>query len=252
MKSRLTLKAKPPAVGVAAAALLIFFQLHGWAFEQPAPRVSRADALTKHISYLASPQLTGRGVDTQGIQLARDYIARQFASYGLAPGGDDGTFLQSFELTTGVAVKEPTALALTASKPLALNEDWTPLGISASGKVESELVFAGYGITTRDYDYDDYKGIDARGKIVIVLRYEPPPKDGRSPFRNAPQYSNYATLRAKVDNARDHGAAALILVDLQPARAGGRELISIRNSYGRGDNKIVAAQVKTAVDRVLD
>jgi aminopeptidase YwaD len=236
-------RAKRPSSAITALVLLVCFSFSAWSFDLPA-QSSRSETLKKHISYLASSELTGRGVDTPGIKLARDYIAREFASYGLAPGGDDGTYLQSFELTTGVAIKEPTALALESDKPLRPDEDWTPLGISASGKVEGELVFASYGITVKDFDYDDYKGIDAKGKIVIVLRYEPPPKDDKSPFRKAPQYSNYATLRAKVDNARDHGAAGLILVDLQPLRAGGRELISIRNSYARGDNSVVAAQVK--------
>src|SRR4051812_31030344 len=188
MKRQLPPLLKRPSIAVAVAGLLIFFSLRGWSFELPL--TFRAETVKKHISYLAAPELTGRGVDTPGIKLARDYIAREFASYGLAPGGDDGTYLQSFELTTGVAVKQPTVLALDADKPLVLNQDWSPLGLSASGKIDSQLVFAGYGITAKDYDYDDYRGIDAKGKIVVVLRYEPPPKDEKSPFRKAPQYSN--------------------------------------------------------------
>lgn len=245
MNAQLTAWKKSWTVGFAAASFLFFLHLSAWTFDLSAP--SDPAALKAHVTYLASPELTGRGVDTPGITLARDYIARQFSRYGLQPGGDDGTFLQSFELTTGVAVKEPTVLALDGNQPLALNEDWAPIGLSASGTARGELVFAGYGITAKDYPYDDYADIDAKGKIVVVLRYEPPPKDDKSPFRKAPRYSNYATLRAKADNAREHGAVGMILVDIEAPRAGARELISTRNSYSRGDNKVIALQVKRAV-----
>jgi hypothetical protein len=129
---------------------------------------------------LASDELTGRGVDTPGIKLARDYIAREFAKYGLRPGGDNGGYLQGFDVATGVAVKQPTSIAFGEQPPLGLNEDWSPLGLSGSGNTEADVVFAGYGITAKEYGYDDYAGIDVKGKIVLVLRYEPPPKDERA------------------------------------------------------------------------
>jgi hypothetical protein len=228
-------------------ALFTLFWLSAWAFEIPSPLSSATDALRERVRYLASDELTGRGVDTPGIKLARDYIAREFARDGLLPGGDNGTYFQSFDAATGVVVKQPTTLTLGNDSTVALNEDWTPLGLSASGRVESEVVFAGYGITVKDYGYDDYAGIDAKGKIVIVLRYEPLPKNDDSPFKQPPRYSTHATLRAKANNARDHGAVGLILVDLQPERGGARELISTRSSFSRIDNAVVAAQVKRAV-----
>lgn len=245
MNAQPTAREKKWTVGLVAASCLFFLHLSGWTFDLAAP--SDPAALKVHVTYLASPELTGRGVDTPGINLARDYISGEFSRYGLQPGGDDGTFLQSFELTTGVAVKDPTTFALDINKPLSLNEDWAPIGLSASGMVSGELVFAGYGITAKDYPYDDYADIDARGKIVVVLRYEPPPKNDKSPFRKAPRYSNYATLRAKADNAREHGAVGMILVDVEAPRAGARELVSTRNSYARGENKVVALQIKRAL-----
>ena len=225
--------------------LVLLTRLYASALEIPAPSTA-PDSLRAHARYLASDELTGRGVDTAGIKLARDYIAREFARYGLRPGGDNGGYLQSFDVVTGVRVTQPAQLSVGGA-PLALHDDWVPLGFSASGKAEGELVFAGYGITAKDYGYDDYEGIDVKGKIVIVLRYEPPPKDDKSPFRKAPQYSNHATLRTKVNNARAHGAAALILVDLHHEGAEQRELISTRRSLSRGGNSLVAAQAKRRV-----
>src|SRR5436309_1189388 len=229
------------------AGLVLFFAFGGWTLELPSLPVSPANALKDHVRYLASDELTGRGIDTPGIKLARDYIAREFVKYGLVPGGDNGSYFQGFDVTTGVAVQQPTALALDHGAPLALNEDWTPLALSNSGKVEEEVVFAGYGITAKDYGYDDYAGIDVKGKIVIVLRYEPPPKDDKSPFQKPPRYSAHATLRAKANNARDHGAAAMILVDLNRREEAGQELISTRSGFSRNTNGVIAVQVQRQV-----
>ena len=220
--------------------------LTGWTPE-PRAQVSAAKVghdLAQHAKYLASEELTGRGVGTPGIDLARDYIAAEFAKYGLRPGGENGGYLQSFDVAVGLAVKEPSNLRLGTEAPLIINEDWVPLGFSASDKVAAELVFAGYGITAKDYGYDDYEGIDVKGKVVLVLRYEPPPKDASSPFKKFPQYSIHSALRAKANNARDHGAIGMILVDLHDAGRDKAQLLSTSSSLWRGGRSLVAAQVK--------
>ena len=243
------IRPRPPQSRVAAFALSLFtlFWFSAWAFETPTPLTTATDSLLGHVRYLASDELMGRGVDTPGIKLARDYIAGKFVQYGLLPGGDNGSYFQSFETITGVTVKQPTTLMLDGLPALSPEEDWTPLGLSASGHVESNVVFVGYGITVKDYGYDDYAGVDVKGKIVVVLRYEPPPKDDKSPFRKGPRYSTHATLRAKASNARDHGAVGMVLVDLEPLRQGTRELISTSGSFARTNNGILAAQVKRQV-----
>jgi len=153
---------------VATLAFAVLFAVSAWTFEIASTADPRVDRLRDHVRYLASDELTGRGVETPGIKLARDYIAREFAKYGLRPGGDNGSYLQGFDVATGVTVKQPAILALGKQAALKLNEEWVPLGLSGSGKVEGEVVFAGYGITAKDYGYDDYAGIDAKGKIVLV------------------------------------------------------------------------------------
>jgi Peptidase family M28/PDZ domain/PA domain len=232
---------------VATLALAVLVAFSAWTFEIPSTADPRVDRLRDHVRYLASEELTGRGVETPGIKLARDYIAREFAQYGLRPGGDNGGYLQGLDVATGVTVKQPALMAFGKQPALRLNEEWVPLGLSGSGKVESDLIFAGYGITAKDYGYDDYAGIDAKGKVVLVLRYEPPPKDDKSPFQKAPRYSNHATLRAKANNARDHGAVGIILVDLNHSGDEQKELISTLSSLWRGGNSLIAAQVKRGV-----
>ena len=220
--------------------------LTAWTTGTLAQAQSATTELEKHAKYLASEQLTGRGVDTSGIKLARDYIAAEFAQYGLKPGGDDGSYFQGFDVAVGVTVKEPSNLNFAAAAPLVLSEQWVPLGLSASNKVESELVFAGYGITAKDYGYDDYAQVDVKGKIVVVLRYEPPPKNSNSPFKQYPQYSVHSALRTKASNARDHGAIGMILVDMH-SPGDKQELLSTGSSLWRGGRSLVAAQVKREV-----
>lgn len=215
--------------------------------EVPSSSPSLSDEILGHVRYLASDELTGRGVDTPGIELARDYIAQEFKKYGLIPHGENRTYFQKFDAVTGVRVQKPSTLVLGKNSPLAVNEDWLPLGLSGSGFAEGEVVFVGYGITAKDHGYDDYAGVDVKGKIALVLRYEPSPKDDKSPFRKSPHYSRHAALRVKAANARDHGAMGMILVDLHPERGGKRELISLMRTTGSGEIGLVAVQVKRQI-----
>ncbi|HYA28670.1 MAG TPA: M20/M25/M40 family metallo-hydrolase [Acidobacteriota bacterium] len=231
--------------------LTILVALSAWSLETAAP--SATDEILRHVKFLASAETTGRGVDTPGIINARNYIAAEFAKYGLRAGGDNDSYLQSFDVAIGVTVREPSSLQFDNGAALALNDDWTPLGVSASDIADAPLVFAGYGITAKDYGYDDYAGIDVKGKIVLLLRYEPPPKDAKSPFRKPPDYSNHSTLRAKANNARDHGAAGMILVDLNQSGDERTELITTGASLARDGNSVVAAQIKRrALEKWLD
>jgi aminopeptidase YwaD len=253
MRNLMLLNSMRARAVVATLTLAVLFAFSAWTFEIPSLTDPRVERLRDHVRYLASDELTGRGVETPGIKLARDYITREFAKYGLGPGGDNGSYLQGFDVATGVTVKQPALMAFGKQPPLRLNEEWVPLGLSGSGKVEGEVVFAGYGITAKDYGYDDYAGIDVKGKIVLVLRYEPPPKDEKSPFQKAPGYSNHATLRAKANNARDHGAVGMILIDLSHSGDEQKELLSTLSTLWRGGNNLIAAQVKRrAIEKWLE
>ncbi|MGZ8529503.1 MAG: M28 family peptidase [Candidatus Binatia bacterium] len=235
------------AVNIAIAAVflaLVSLATRPWLLSGQEP--TAADELAAHAKFLAAPERSGRGVGTPGIAAARDYIAAEFAKYGLLPGGDNNSYLQSFAVAVGVQVKEPSSLIL-GREPVRLHEDWLPLGLSSSGKIEGEAVFAGYGITAQDYGYDDYAGIDVKGKIVVVLRYEPPPKNNQSPFRKSPDFSSHAALRTKANNAREHGAVGMILIDMDIRADAKTELMSLRSSLWRSGNSLVAAQIKRQV-----
>jgi len=234
-----------PLAGAALACALIL-ALSVWSQELAAPASSQE--IFRHVKYLASDELTGRGVGTPGIALARDYISGEFAKYGLKPGGDGAGYRQEFDVAVGVAVKPPSRLALDGHA-LALDREWTPLGLSANGAIEAPLVFAGYGISAKGYD--DYAGLDVKDKVVVVLRYEPPPRDSDSPFRKPPSYSSHAVLRTKATNARAHGALAMILVDLDQRE--GDPLITPAASLARSHPSLVAVQVKAGtLEKLLE
>lgn len=246
------LRATPGIVG-SSLLLTLLLIVTGRATELPTPSLSPEQGLQKHVRYLASEELLGRGVDTPGIDLARDYIAEEFRKYGLLPRGDNGTYLQALNVVTGVSIKQPSSVVLGNGSPLSLNDDWVPLGLSESGTIDAEVVFVGYGITDQEYGYDDYAGVDVKGKIALVLRYEPAPKDEKSPFQKPPRYSNHSSLHTKARNARDHGAIGMILVDLHHAGEEEKEFVSLRRSLWRSEGGLIAVQVKRQmVERWLE
>ena len=161
------------------------------------------------VTWLADPARTGRGVGTPGIDAAADWIEGQMRAIGLAPAGAEG-YRQVFEAPVGARLLEGNSLSL-AGKDEKLSVDWQPFTFSDDGKVDAEIVFAGYGITAPELGYDDYAGLDARGRIVLLAQDFPGEQDPRSAFRDPKNY-RYGEWRYKVTNARDHGAVAVLAV----------------------------------------
>lgn len=166
----------------------------------------------EHIKYLASDKLEGRFPGTEGIQLARDYISNEFNKYGLTPYGEEG-FFQEFEMVTGVSLGVDNFFKVTGGKKefnIKIKEDFIPLSYSVSGEVQGEIVFAGYGISAPDLNYDDYvdannNPIDIEGKIVLVMKYSPEyglPSD---------RFSKFEDTRFKTIIAREKKAKAMIV-----------------------------------------
>ncbi len=172
------------------------------------PRFDGARAKSE-VTWLADPARTGRGVGTPGIDAAADWIEAQMKAIGLAPAGAEG-YRQVFDAPVGARLLDGNTLAL-GGRAERLLLDWLPFTFSDDGKVEAEVVFAGYGITAADLAYDDYAGIDVKGKIVLVAQDFPGEADPKSPFRD-PKNHRYGEWRYKVTNARDHGAAAVLAV----------------------------------------
>ena len=170
------------------------------------------------VKFLAADEREGRGVGTNGLNQAADYIASRFAEIGLKTSLFDGGPFQKFNMVVATEQGQPNRLAFvhagneqgepqtTELKP---GQQFNPLAIGGSGKFDLPLVFAGYGITAPDEKYDDYAGINVEGKAVLLLRHEPDQGNPHSVF-NGTDHSAYAPFTRKVSNAYQHGAAAVI------------------------------------------
>ncbi len=172
------------------------------------------DAYLRHVEFLASNALQGRGDGTPQLNEAADYIAAQFKAAGLEPAGDDNSYFQKFNIMTGGKIGPGNKLVVktgTGTFDAILAKDFLPVGAGDKGSVEGEVVFAGYGITADEYKYDDYKDIDATDKIVLVLADEPGENDESSPF-NGKQPTFYSHDNAKAANAKYHTARAILIV----------------------------------------
>src|SRR5690606_38585085 len=143
-----------------------------------------------------------------------DYIAERFESLGLAKlDGLDGYF-QPFDFPFGRELKEDaTSLKVGDAEGLAVGKDFMPMAWSTPKEFEGEFVFAGYGINSEQYGYNDYADIDVQGKVVLVLNYEPVTADGKSRFTNTERPSRESRLFSKANAAQEAGAAALLVVN---------------------------------------
>jgi hypothetical protein len=199
----------------------------------------------EHIRFLASDELGGRGNGSEGLDEAADYVASQFERLGLRPGGGDESFFQPFEVTLGGVLGSDNAMRFASEPELRLHRDFEPMSFSGVGEVEAApVVFVGYGITAPEHSYDDYSGINARGKAVMLLRHTPREK-GDGPFD--PQ-RGHATFVTKVVNAKSHGATAVLVVtDPINHRGEPDELVEFGKDLGAHDLGIPAVHLKQEV-----
>ena len=192
--------------------------------ESPAEPVrgeeSAADRIARDVAWLADPVRDGRGVGSAGIAQAASFLEGRFRELGLAPAGDAGGYRQTFEAPVEITAGEQTHLSLGGERISASPASVVPLGFSpVQAKVVGEVVLAGYGITSTDPPRDDYRDLDVRGRIVLVRRFVP----AGGGFDGEEAERRYGDLRSKARTAREHGAAALLVVDLPetaPADAG--------------------------------
>jgi Tol biopolymer transport system component len=171
-----------------------------------------ADRVQRDIAWLSDPAREGRGLGTKGLTAAGEFIEQRLMKLGLTPAGENGTFRDHFEVAKRVLVGKETSLKLADKDADA--GSFQPLAFSAQGKVEGELLLAGHGIVAKELKVDDYKGLNAKGKIVVVRRFVPEDK-----LAQPTDQRRYGDLWYKAVTARAAGAAALIVVDAPTAPA---------------------------------
>ena len=188
--------------------------------EEAAENATAEKRLGEATRFLASRELEGRGLGSHGLDLAADYLAGQFRQIGLKTDLYNGQPFQRFTLPIGTKIGPAERNTLELVGPPAAGEnrptkirfklgvDFNPMALGGSARFDLPLVFVGYGITAKGLGYDDYKGIDAKNKAVIVLRHQPQRSNPHGLFGD--RDSEYAAFRRKVSNAYEHGAAAII------------------------------------------
>ena len=189
---------------------------------------------------------------TAGIEWAAKYIEVAYKKAGLKPLAD-GTYRQEFIVERGRELDRALPLGLTLtgpdSEPMKLNfgKDFIPqLGQSAFDK-EAELVFVGYGITANDHNFDEYKNVDVKDKIVVLIRREPQQNDADSVF-DGTDVSQHARITRKVQSARDAGAAGIIMVnDNVTANTPEKDVLASPDEFGASVARIPFFHVKRSV-----
>ncbi len=182
------------------------------------PRRIDPKSYLAHVKFLASGDLEGRGNGSRGLETAADYIAAKFREAGLEPAGDGGTFFHRFEMTTGMSVDPANSVTLQSGRSSVkfdVGRDYEIVSTSGNASASPEtlpVVFAGYGISAPALRYDDYAGVDARDKAVLIFTHEPQENDPRSAFEGQTNTA-HSTMMRKVEVARQNGARAILIVD---------------------------------------
>ncbi len=193
-----------------------------------------AEKIRATVKTLADDSFEGRGTGQKGGDKAADWIAAQFKSYGLVPAGDNGTYFQhiNFYGVTTDGKQTHFAFVLKSGPEIALKfaDDYvaTDMTHAEKSKIDVPIVWVGYGINAPEYNWDDWKGVDVKGKAVLMLVNEPPSDDPN--FFKARALTYYGRWTYKYEEAARRGAVAAILIHQTEMASYPWEVV--RNSWG--------------------
>jgi len=206
------------------------------------------ERIRAHVKFLASDLLEGRAPGSRGGDLATEYIATQFALLGLKPAGDKGTYFQNFQLV-GVEPQADSQLSFVPATGTAISPKWLDefVGVTYQQRTDAQFdapaVFVGHGIVAPEYKWDDYQGIDVKGKVVVLFTGEPVSNDPK--FFTGRALTYYGRWTYKYEEATRHGAAAVIIIHTTPTASYGWEVV--RSSWGREDQEVKLASGEPAL-----
>ena len=191
------------------------------------------EKIRAQVKFLASDLLEGRGTGARGGDIAAEYIATQFALYGLKPAGDNGSYLQKVAMV-GIATQDDSTFALVPDKGAAhepaqsrwTSSPWTRPA-RRSTDVDAPIVWMGYGIDAPEFNWNDYKDVDVKGKVLLMMVNEPPSDDPK--FFDGKALTYYGRWTYKYEEAARKGAAGVILIHKTDMASYGWDVV--RNSW---------------------
>lgn len=202
-----------------------------------------AKEIQNNINYLASDKLEGRFTGSKGSELAAIFIKTYFEKIGLKPLFKEGYF-QEFPFLYSLKLTKNNSLKFDIKNNyvnLILEKDYTTTPFSGLKEYNGKIIFAGYGISAPKLNYDDYTGLDVKGKAVVIMRYNPEGTDPHS------QFEKYSAYRYKLKTAKEKGASAVIFVNGHSPKDKVDKLMELRYDGAKGANEIAVVQVKRYV-----
>jgi Zn-dependent M28 family amino/carboxypeptidase len=201
------------------------------------------EAVKSHVRFLSSDLLEGRGPGTRGDDIAMQYIAAQFEAAGLKPAGDNGTYIQKVPLIGIATDTVNTSLSFTKNGaavvgPLKLQSDYVgqdKMQVPAD-TLDSDVVFVGHGVVAPEYKWDDYKGLDTRGKTLVMLVDDPPANAKEPDLFKGKARTYYGRWTYKYEIGAAKNADAVILIHTNESAGYGWQVVS--NSWG-GENSFM-------------
>ena len=202
-----------------------------------------------HVRFLSHDLLEGRGTGQRGGDIAAEYIATQFAEYGLKPAGENGSYLQKVPLV-GITTLPETQFTLIPKEGPAVNlkplDEYVAYDQTqqAQSDVDAEIVYVGYGIEAPEYNWDDYKGVEVRGKVLLMLVNEPPSDDPK--FFKGKALTYYGRWTYKYEEAARKGAVGVILIHREDMASYPWEVVRNSNSGEKSYLKLEGPALKVA------
>ncbi|HYA61579.1 MAG TPA: M28 family peptidase [Candidatus Sulfotelmatobacter sp.] len=214
------------------AITVVVFAAAAFAEKTSAPSFD-PERIRGHVKYLASDELEGRGTGQKGGELAAEYIAAQFRSYGLKPAGENGSYFQQVPMVGMKTLPDTTfALVPNSGAPLELKalEDYVTTNErqTESADIDAPIVFVGYGILAPEYQWDDYKGQDLKGKVVLLFVNEPVSDDPK--FFKGKALTYYGRWTYKFEETARRGAIATLIIHRTDLAS--YDWTVVRNSWG--------------------
>jgi len=242
----------PPRLMILGVLGFVLFGCQTVPTNAPTPHQVSVERTRKSVAYLASDALEGRGVGTKGIDLAADYLADEVKSIGLKPAkGADGYF-QHFSVRGDASVDLATTVSL-AGATIELNKDYRPHAISKAAAFTGPVTFVGYAINQTEPAYNDFEGVDLKGRVALAMRFEPHNEKGKSRLASTfESWSDAASLTTKAEAAAKAGATALLVVNPPNHHNEADELSAFGRRSSRNLASIPVIQItRAAADRLL-